>query len=169
MSHTFWKYENTEEVDSLHRADTCMLSRGTYLSSCSLAFYGLVIFYLGLVRMFPAYTHESMQNGFDYDDVTVPSFLGSIGKSVTSKLSRGSGAHSSLSSVSNESKGQRSRGSNTISNIMEPIIEGDDDDKDDDFVNSIVGGNSTKTGSTKYSKNSSKSGGSTRTRRSYEY
>lgn len=170
ISDTFWEYVDTDEVSSFHKADNCFLSRGTYMSTVSLVFYSLVIIYLSLVRIFPSYNHVRSQEEIEYDDVTIPSFLGSIGKSVGSKLSKGSSVVSSKSSTSGASRGKYSRrGSNGISNIMEPIIEGDDDDRDDDFVNSIVGGNSINTRSTKNSKNSSKSGGSGTRKRHFDF
>ena len=168
ISNTFWEYVDTDEVSSFHKADNCLLSRGTYMSTVSLVFYSFVIIYLLLVKFFPSYNHVRSQQ-LEYDDVTIPSFLGSIGKSVGSKISKESSIVSSKSSTSGSSRGKFSRrGSNGISNIMEPIIEGDDDDQDDDFVNSIVGGHSINTRSTKNSKNSSKSGGSG-TRRNFGF
>lgn len=165
VSDTFWEYVDEDEVSYFNKAATCVLARGTYMSTCSLVFYSLIIIYLTLARIFPYYDNLRTPDNnaeFDYDDVTIPSFLGSIGKSVTSKFS---GVGSSISFDSKRSKVSSRRGSNgsrPISSIMEPIVEGDDDDRDDDFVNSIVGGNSiiTRSTVTKNSKNSNRSGGS---------
>ncbi len=164
ISDTFWEFFDVDEVSTLRKADTCLLSRGTYMSTCSLTFYSLVIVYLTLVRLFPSYDSLSGQEEeYDYfDDVTIPSFLGSIGKSVISKSSKSS--LSNESRISNLSSRRGSNGSRPISCIMEPIVEGDDDDQDDDFVNSIVGGSSTivtRSTISKNSRNSSKSGRST--------
>ena len=69
----------------------------------SILFYLLCIIYLLLVVFFPSYDHVSMEEGFDYDDVTLPSFLGSIGKSVNSKFSKASSKMSAISGSSGTS------------------------------------------------------------------
>ncbi len=75
------------------------------MSMCSLIFYSTSIAYLLLVHFCPHYEHVSMREGFDYDNVTLPSFLGSIGKSVTSKISKESSTFSSKSRTTSSSKG----------------------------------------------------------------
>jgi hypothetical protein len=81
-SDDFWERDEMNKV----KAETCLLSRGTYMSIFSLTSYSIVIIYQLLAKMYPAYDHVEMDE-FEYDDVTLPSFLGSIGKSVVSKTS----------------------------------------------------------------------------------
>jgi len=97
-SKNFWEYYDPDGLEIYHQAAACSLSRGTYMSTASLVFYSLCITYLLLVRFRPSYQHLSMEDGFDYDDVTLPSFLGSIGKSVNSKFSKASHTSSSINS-----------------------------------------------------------------------
>lgn len=140
-----WQYTNMNGEDINEKAATCLLSRGTYMSCVSLVLYFLMIIYQLLVRSFPAYQHEEAQ-GLDYDDVTLPSFLGSIGKSVvsaTSKVSKtgsamgtsvvsgfsGFSGFSGIGASRHQSIGYNSAG--PASQVMEPIMENDNDEEDE--------------------------------------
>lgn len=135
-----WKHTNMEGVINSEKAATCLLSRGTYMSCVCLLLYLLMIIYQILVRAFPAYDHTESE-GLDYDDVTLPSFLGSIGKSVTSKVSKTSSAvGSAVSGFSgfgvprfnrDPSSVAYNSGHGGVSQIMEPIIEGEYDEEDE--------------------------------------
>eukprot|EP00559_Dactyliosolen_fragilissimus_P000100 CAMPEP_0184874424 /NCGR_PEP_ID=MMETSP0580-20130426/42390_1 /TAXON_ID=1118495 /ORGANISM="Dactyliosolen fragilissimus" /LENGTH=76 /DNA_ID=CAMNT_0027377441 /DNA_START=756 /DNA_END=983 /DNA_ORIENTATION=+ len=65
----------------------------------------------------PPYTHERSQN-FDYDDVTLPSFLGSIGESV-GQYSKASSALSSI--FSKTSKQSQDSSSSGRQNRIKPV------------------------------------------------
>jgi hypothetical protein len=137
---SFWEFLDEDEVSTFHKADTCLLSRGTYMSIGGLISYIIVIVQQLLVRVFPSYRHEEMSDGFDYDNVTMPSYLGSIGKSVTSKFSFTSSIAKSVLSRRSSALGELNDGA--ISHIMNPIVESDDEDFIQSPQASLVSGKS---------------------------
>jgi len=102
------------EVIELFEADNCYMGRSTYFSLLAFLCYLLLITFLTAAIVKPDYTHqvvrdlrgnESGGNVMAFDDVSMPSYLGSIGASITSRSTRNSGsdsvsAHSLISGVS---------------------------------------------------------------------
>jgi len=128
----FWERIDADEVSTHHKADTCHMDRGAQMSTASLTIYSIVIVYTLLCSFYPAREHQNVDT-FDYDDVSLPSYLGSLGKSINSKFSKTSSkasskfsaAKSQFSGASAKSNASSARGNSIalMSSIMSPIIE----------------------------------------------
>ena len=120
-SNQYWeRYEaNTTEVINDVASD-CIMSRGAYLSMTSILIYVVATISLAIYSSDDS-TEYSIGDEFDYDDVSMPSFLQSIGESLTSKFSK-------TSSMLSSRDGVQKRLSAGASEPMAPIKEYNDDD-----------------------------------------
>ena len=103
-----------DNITTHHSAEQCFFQRGSYLSLSA-----IVCFLIPLILLFshvacPAHAHENVAE-MDYDDITLPSFLQSIGEST--KTSRSS----STSGKSQESNIRRNRLSQQMAAIVEDL------------------------------------------------
>lgn len=85
----FWERVDSEQVSKYSKADQCFIGRGCYMSIISITLYLGVILHILMSIIFTDYTHLN-EPDFEYDDVTIPSFLSSLGKSIISKVSSNS-------------------------------------------------------------------------------
>ena len=85
----FWETEDPDEVESYHSADQCWIGRGCYLSISALCIYFCVTVYVVLAMVFYDYSHDHDSERFQYDDISMPSFLHSIGASTLSSKNSG--------------------------------------------------------------------------------
>ena len=126
-SNQYWeKYEERSLEIINESANDCMMSRGAYINLVCILFY--IMATVSLAWFISQATElNPITEDFDYDDISMPSFLQSIGESLTSKFSKGS---SMLSSKSDD-VGRRysGPGPNQCRREMAPIYEYDDDDK----------------------------------------
>lgn len=101
----FWLNVDQDEVESYRSADQCWIGRGCCMSASALGIYFLCAIYIVLAMAFKDFTHE--EDSFLYDDVSMPSFLQSIGNStLSSKNSRFSrGSRNSKNRSNGESSG----------------------------------------------------------------
>lgn len=112
-SDDIWRL-TAENITTYHSAEQCFFQRGSYLSLSA-----IVCFLIPLILLFshvvcPAHAHENVAE-MDYDDITLPSFLQSIGEST--KTSRSS----STSGKSQESNIRRNRLSQQMAAIVEDL------------------------------------------------
>ena len=106
-------------------ARQCYLHRGSYLSLSSLIIYFLATILLLLHILRPRYNHESFET-FEYDEISMPSFLKDIGESVVSSVLSAKSRMSKLSGVSKSSSRVGDEGRSTYqpqNSQMTPIIE----------------------------------------------
>jgi len=101
-SSQLWEQNNTVGeymVGAIERfeADQCFFDRSAYASLGAFACYLFLIIYLTAALVNPDYTHRIIRQqrtggaGLDYDNVSMPSYLGSIGQSETSHSTRSLG------------------------------------------------------------------------------
>jgi len=89
----------------MYKAEQCYMDRATFMSLFSVTCYLFLVIVLILGMLKPDYSHQSRQSsGIDLDEVSMPSYLGSIGTSLGSQSRESrvsaSGCNSSLSSNS---------------------------------------------------------------------
>ncbi len=65
-----WELIDVDEVSTFHKAATCLLNRGSYLSICSMIFYTIVIIYLLLALRYPNEDDKESEEDFSVDGVT---------------------------------------------------------------------------------------------------
>mmetsp|Transcript_13975 Transcript_13975/g.16984 ORF Transcript_13975/g.16984 Transcript_13975/m.16984 type:complete len:402 (+) Transcript_13975:171-1376(+) len=133
-SEDFWERIDQDEVSTFHKADACLFARGTYMSLFAIVTYGIVIIYLMTVAMLSDHQNsggyrQGVPHSFeyDYDNVTLPSYLGSI---CSSKRSLGSSIVSKNSSIiskySKESSKDSGSGLNYNSGQNSKVSSGSD-------------------------------------------
>ncbi len=96
MGKDFW--DDPEDGKS-KQADQCQLGRGSYMSIASVIIYFTLVVYAVLGIMFHDYSHAGGRVAY-YDEISMPSFLHSIGSStISSKRSGNSRAQDNSSGV----------------------------------------------------------------------
>ncbi len=99
-----WVEDNPDEIVKFEgKADQCLLGRGCYMSIVSLLIFFSVLVYTILV-LSRDYSHHG-EDGIAYDEISMPSFLNSIGQSTVSS-----------SKVSGNSRSNVGRGSSRGAN-----------------------------------------------------
>lgn len=122
----YWEKNVATSAEVMNqRADDCTMSRGAYFSLVS-----IVLYFIATISLAWSISPElrTITQDLEYDDISMPSFLQSIGESLTSKFSKGSSMISSKSG----NGGRRFSGpgpSNHMRREMAPIKEYDDDDQ----------------------------------------
>ena len=106
MGKDFW--DDPEDGKS-KQADQCQLGRGSYMSIASVTIYFALVVYAVLAIIFYDYSHADSR--FAYDEISMPSFMHSIGSSTIS------------SKRSGNSRGQQ--GSADNSSAVTPLTAGD--------------------------------------------
>lgn len=109
----FWERIDGDNVSTFSKADQCFVGRGCYMSIISITLYAGVILHLLISIIFTDYSHLN-EPDFEYDDVTLPSFLSSLGKSIISKVSSSSNRSSIFSFSFGSSNPRSSMNSDTV-------------------------------------------------------
>jgi len=128
-----WEQKNTvgdsmvEWVDQFE-ADQCYMDRSTYASLGAIVCYLLLIICLTVSLVMPDYTHQLIRDqrlgtGLDFDDVSMPSYLGSIGLSEASLSTRHTGGSLISRNTADSGKSCKSSSTNNSVNQMASIIE----------------------------------------------
>ena len=124
-SDQYWENGDVDIETSLNK---CTMSRGAYLSLTGILFYLMAT--ISLAWSISHSNEFNITQDLDYDDISMPSFLQSIGESLTSKFSKGSSMISSKSdSVGRRYSGPGPGPTRFKSREMTPITEYDDDDR----------------------------------------
>lgn len=97
----FWESVDIDFVSTFHCADQCYASRGSYMSVTSIILIGMHVL---LSLLSQDYSNAIQGENDDFDNVTLPSFLNSLGESIVSKFSSSTGSKYSRSQGSSESK-----------------------------------------------------------------
>lgn len=109
----FWERIDGDHVSTFSKADQCFVGRGCYMSIISITLYAGVILHLLTSIIFTDYSHLN-EPDFEYDDVLLPSFLSSLGKSIISKVSSSSIRSSMFSFSFGSSNPRSSTSSDTV-------------------------------------------------------
>jgi len=90
-SEEFWEELDPDEVSTFHSADQCWLGRGSIISTIACTMYFFVVIYAMLSMVFRDYSHSNSEDRIIYDEISVPSFMQSVGASTMSSKSRNQG------------------------------------------------------------------------------
>lgn len=101
-------------ITRYHSAEQCFFQRGSYLSLSAILCYMIPLILLFSHLVCPTHAHESVAE-MDYDDITLPSFLQSIGESSKNSRSTSSSGKSQSSNV------RRDRLSQQMAAIVEDL------------------------------------------------
>mmetsp|Transcript_11470 Transcript_11470/g.17208 ORF Transcript_11470/g.17208 Transcript_11470/m.17208 type:complete len:261 (-) Transcript_11470:577-1359(-) len=84
----FWEELDPDEVSTFHSADQCWVGRGSIISAIACAVYFSVVVYATMSMIFRDYSHDNSEDRILYDEISVPSFMQSVGSSNLSSKSR---------------------------------------------------------------------------------